>query len=182
MQALEGITDTVFDHFATLITESKLDWKSFADAARSALADIEREILRLAVLNPLKNLLFGANLPTVSTLSGLFGSLIGAFKFHEGGIVGQGGTLAFASAAVFHNAPRFHSGTFLSPDEVPAILQRGERVLSRDEARRYSRGRMGDAPIVNVTIQTPSPAAFQASRTQVAADLARAVRMGMRGM
>ena len=31
-------------------------------------------------------------------------------------------------------------------------------------------------------IQTPSPAAFLASRTQIAADLARAVRAGMRGL
>jgi hypothetical protein len=38
-----------------------------------------------------------------------------------------------------------------------------------------------NAPIVNVTIQTPTPSAFQASRTQIAADLARAVRLGMRG-
>jgi hypothetical protein len=36
--------------------------------------------------------------------------------------------------------------------------------------------------VVNVVIQTPSPAAFQASRTQIAADLARAVRMGTRGI
>jgi phage-related minor tail protein len=181
MQVLESIVDSVFDHFATLISEGKLDFKSFADAGRAAIAEIEREMLRLAILNPLKNLLFGTNLPTVSTLSGLFGSLIGAFKFHEGGIVGQGGTLAFAPAAVFANAPRFHGGTFLSPDEVPAILQRGERVLSRDEVRRYNDGRSAQANVY-VTIQTPSPAAFQASRTQVAADLARAVRMGMRGM
>lgn len=182
MQVLESITDSIFNNFATLITESKLDWKSFADAARSALADIEREMLRLAVLNPLKNLLFGSNLPTVSGIGGFIGQLLSAFKFHEGGIVGQGGALAFAPAAVFHTAPRFHDGTFLSPDEVPAILQRGERVLSRDEARRYDRGRTPAAPVINITIQTPSPAAFQASRTQVAADLARAVRMGTRGM
>ncbi|MCI0467374.1 MAG: phage tail length tape measure family protein [Beijerinckiaceae bacterium] len=182
MQVLESVTDSIFDHFATLITESNLDWKSFADAARAALAEIEREMLRLAILNPLKNLLFGTNLPTVSTIGGFIGQLFSAFKFHEGGVVGEGGVLAFAPAAVFHNAPRLHSGTFLSPDEVPAILQRGERVLSREEARRYPAERMGDAPIINVTIQTPSPAAFQASRTQVAADLARAVRMGTRGM
>ena len=36
--------------------------------------------------------------------------------------------------------------------------------------------------LVNVTIQTPNPTAFDASRTQIAAGLARAVRSGMRGM
>lgn len=182
MQVLQGITDTTFNHFADLIVQGKLDWKSWADAGRAALADIEKEILKLAVLNPLKNWLFGTNLPTLDNVGGLLGTLLGGLKFHEGGVVGLDGMPAFVPAAVFRGAPRFHDGAFLSPDEVPAILQRGERVLSREEARSYgARGAMAVAPVVSVTIQTPNPAAFQASRTQVAADLARAVRMGMRG-
>jgi hypothetical protein len=74
-----------------------------------------------------------------------------------------------------------HEGAFLSPDEVPAILQRGERVLSREETRHYAERASMAQPVINVVIQTPNPTAFQASRTQVAADLARAVRMGTRG-
>ena len=182
MQALQGMTDAAFNRFSTLIAEGKTDWKSWADAGRAALADINKEILKLALLNPFKNFLFGTNLPTFSTVGGLFGDLFKGLKFHEGGIVGVDGTPSWVPAQVFRHAPRFHDGTFLSPDEVPAILQRGERVLSRQEARRYDgRGPMAQ-PMINVTIQTPSPAAFQASRTQVAADLARAVRHGMRGM
>jgi len=182
MQSLQSMTDTTFNHFADLIAQGKLDWKSWADAGRAALADIEKEILKLAVLNPLKNFLFGTNLTTLGDVGGLLGGLLKGFKFHEGGLVGLDGRAAVVPASVFRGAPRFHDGAFLSPDEVPAILQRGERVLSRDEARNYGAGgAMPVAPVVNVTIQTPSPAAFQASRTQVAADLARAVRMGMRG-
>jgi hypothetical protein len=182
MQSLQSMTDTTFNHFADLIVQGKLDWKSWADAGRAALADIEKEILKLAVLNPLKNFLFGTNLTTLGDVGGLLGGILKGFKFHEGGVVGLDGRAAVVPASVFRGAPRFHDGAFLSPDEVPAILQRGERVLSRDEARTYgARGAMPVAPVVNVTIQTPSPAAFQTSRTQVAADLARAVRMGMRG-
>lgn len=182
MQSLQSMTDKTFNRFADLIAQGKLDWKSWADAGRAALADIEKEILKLAVLNPLKNFLFGTNLTTLGDVGGLLGGLLKGFKFHEGGVVGLDGRSVALPAVVFRNAPRFHDGSFLSPDEVPAILQRGERVLSRDEARTYgARGAMPVAPVVNVTIQTPSPAAFQASRTQVAADLARAVRMGMRG-
>lgn len=182
MQSLQSMTDTTFNHFADLIAQGKLDWKSWADAGRAALADIEKEILKLAVLNPLKNFLFGTNLTTLGDVGGLFGGLLKGFKFHEGGVVGLDGRSVALPAAVFRAAPRFHDGAFLSPDEVPAILQRGERVLSRDEARMYGAGgALAVAPVVNVTIQTPSPAAFQASRAQVAADLARAVRTGMRG-
>jgi hypothetical protein len=182
MQELQGLTDTTFNHFSTLIAEGKTDWKSWADAGRAALIDINKEILKLALLNPFKNLLFGTSLPTFSSVGGLLGDLFKGLKFHEGGVVGVDGTPSWVPAGVFRNAPRFHDGAFLSPDEVPAILQRGERVLSREEVRRYDgRGAMSQ-PMINVTIQTPSPSAFQASRTQVAADLARAVRMGMRGM
>lgn len=82
---------------------------------------------------------------------------------------------------VFRFAPRLHEGAFLSPDEVPAILQRGERVLNREETRAFNRGQRAGQPNTYVTIQTPSPSAFQASRTQLAADLSRAVQMGLRG-
>ena len=59
----------------------------------------------------------------------------------------------------------------------PAILQRGERVLSRREAQSYGAG--GG---VNVTIMARDAESFRQSRTQVAADIARAVSLGRRGM
>jgi len=182
MQGWQGVFDSAMNRFADLLAQGKLDWKSWADAARAAIIDINKEIIKLALINPLKNLLFGTNAATLENAGGMLGSLLAAFRLHEGGIVGLAGVPALAPAAAFARAPRFHDGVFLKPDEVPAILQRGERVLSREEARRYERGGGMGMPVVNVTIQTPSPAAFAASRTQVAADLARAVRLGMRGM
>ncbi len=58
----------------------------------------------------------------------------------------------------------------LRPDEVLAILQRGERVLSRAETRAWDRGRP-----VQITITTPDIENFRRARTQIAADIARAV-------
>jgi hypothetical protein len=74
-----------------------------------------------------------------------------------------------------------HAGGWagLRPDEVPAILQRGERVLSRKEAARYGQS---DAQTVNITIMARDVESFRQSRTQVAADIARAVALGRRGM
>lgn len=180
-QELIGLTDTTFGHFADLIAKGNTDWKSWADAGRAAILDINKELLKLALLNPLKNLLFGTNLPTMSSVGGLIGSLLQGLKFHEGGVAGVDGRPILLPATVFRNAPRFHDGAFLSPDEIPAILQRGERVLSRREAQSYNARGSAGSPIVNVTIQTPNPSAFQASRTQLAADLSRAVQIGMRG-
>jgi hypothetical protein len=96
--------------------------------------------------------------------------------------VGSGGTMALVPAGVFANAPRFHSGAVLNADEVPAILQRGERVLSRTETRNYQAGQSGGTTNVNVTIKTQDLKSFKASRTQVAASLARAVNAGSRGL
>jgi hypothetical protein len=182
-QELQGLTDSVFGHFSELIAEGKLDWNSWADAGRAALLDIEQEMVKLALLNPLKNLLFGTSLPTLSSVGGIFGSILkGIGVGHAGGMAEQLTATRDVPMATFRFAPRLHDGAFLSPDEVPAILQRGERVLSREETRRYDgRGREAQSSVY-VTIQTPSPAAFQASRTQIAADLARAVRAGMRGL
>lgn len=181
-QALISLTDTTFNRFADLIAQGKTDWKSWADAGRAAILDINRELLKLALLNPLKNLLFGTNLPTLSSVGGLFGSIIKGFGVgHAGGMAEQLAVTRPAPLMLFRFAPRLHEGAFLSPDEVPAILQRGERVLNREETRRYNRGERAGQPNIYVTIQTPSPASFQASRTQLAADLSRAVQIGMRG-
>jgi hypothetical protein len=84
-------------------------------------------------------------------------------------------------ALAFANAPRMHAGGWagIKPDEVPAILQKGERVLSRREAAGYGQS---TAPAVNVTIMARDAESFRQSRTQVASDIARAVSLGRRGM
>lgn len=178
-RAIESAVGSALDRFADVLAQGKLDWKSWADAGRAALQDLSREMIKLALLNPLKNLLFGSNLPNLNQGLGIFSRL-----FHDGGLVGAGGVGRMVPASVFLGAPRFHDGAFHKPDEVPAILQRGERVLNRKEARTYERGPSGrgQGAVVNVTIQTPNPSAFEASRDQIAAGLARAVQSGMRGL
>ena len=53
---------------------------------------------------------------------------------HSGGIVGMGGVATrTVPLSLFANAPRYHEGGLLRPDERPAILQTGERVLSRSD-------------------------------------------------
>lgn len=50
---------------------------------------------------------------------------------HRGGIVGSASVTRMTPTAVFSSAPKLHTG--LLPDEVPAILQSGEAVLSRTQ-------------------------------------------------
>jgi hypothetical protein len=54
-------------------------------------------------------------------------------KMHSGGLVpAWSGSYGGYPPSLWRGAPRFHGG--LSPDEFPAILQRGERVLSKEQA------------------------------------------------
>lgn len=106
--------------FKNFIKTGKLDFKSLAS---SILADLAMIALKKSILGPIAN-----------WLSGSFGSVFASI-FHDGGVVGGTAPTRMVPAMAFASAPRMHAGGFagLRPDEVPAILQRGERVLSRRE-------------------------------------------------
>ena len=174
----KGIGDSLVGAFRSaeqaignFVRTGKLDFRSLVS---SMLADFAQLSARRFLLGPLANVLSGA----LGGLGGKGGLL--ANVLHSGGIVGTGGRTRAVPALTFADAPRMHSGGWagLRPDEVPAILQRGERVLSR---REVAAGAGRDAP-VNVTIQTRDAESFRQSRAQVAADIARAVSLGRRGM
>jgi hypothetical protein len=67
---------------------------------------------------------------------GGIGGLLGGL-FHEGGVVGAGAPASgfrMVGAGTWTHASRFHSG--LKDDEYPAILQKGERVLTANDNAR----------------------------------------------
>lgn len=65
---------------------------------------------------------------------------------HQGGIAGQGGPRRTVSPWVFAGAPRFHDGGLpgIRANEVPAILQMGEEVLTRNDPRHAANGGGGN--------------------------------------
>lgn len=68
----------------------------------------------------------------------LIANSVSAGVAHSGGIIGKTSLPKRAVPAwLFAGAPRYHSGGIvgLKPGEVPAILQTGEEVLSRDDPR-----------------------------------------------
>ncbi len=145
---------------------------NFRDLVTSLIADLAKLAARRFILGPIANALSGA----LGGAGGLFANVL-----HAGGMVGSPGPGRMVPTLAFAGAPRMHSGGWagLRPDEVPAILQRGERVLSRREAAGYG---STAAPAVNVTINARDAESFRQSRTQIAADIARAVSLGRRGM
>ena len=167
--ALVGAFQSAENAIGDFVKTGKLD---FRDLVTSMIADLAKLAARRFILGPIANALSGA----LGGAGGIFANIL-----HTGGTVGAPGPGRMVPALAFANAPRMHSGGWagLRPDEVPAILQRGERVLSRREAAEY--GQAG-ASTVNVTINARDAESFRQSRTQVASDIARAVSLGRRGM
>jgi hypothetical protein len=128
--------------FRDFVTTGKLDFKGLIS---SVLADLATLAFKNAVLGPLANWLAGS-------LGGGLGSIFAPVQ-HEGGMVGGPGVGRRVPAMAFAGAPRLHAGGWagLRPDEVPAILQRGERVLSRAEVANGI-GRGGGASGVSISI------------------------------
>lgn len=116
--------------FRQFVTTGKFDFKSLVS---SMLADLATLAFKKSVLGPIAD-----------GLSFLFGggNFLDGLVAHNGGVVGAGGLHRQVPALAFAGAPRLHSGGWagLKPDEVPAILQRGERVLSRREVSDAARG------------------------------------------
>jgi hypothetical protein len=90
---------------------------------------------------------------------------IAAAFFHTGGTVGDGRRTRMVPLDAFKNAQRFHSGSASVPglksNEVPAVLEKGERVLTERQAAMTdaalaagSRG--GELAIRNVIVDDPN--------------------------
>lgn len=114
--------------FASTFLHDMMSGKSAVDALADALDRLAQKILD----NSIDTLFAGLGTSTAS--KGIFGGSILPGILHSGGIAGNDNYPHRAvSPAVFAGAPRYHGGGIagLKPDEVPAILQRGERVLPR---------------------------------------------------
>ena len=180
------------DALLALVTKGKVD---FRDLANSILENITRIALRSAVLGPLANWLGGALGGIGGGLGGSLGGSLTAAVAHSGGVIGvsalpqrQVPAMAFAGAERFHGGgyPGLRPGSGvagLRPDEVPAILQRGERVLSRREVAETQRGAGGDhggGITINMSISTPDADSFRRSQGQITAEMSRAIARARR--
>ncbi|MCE5334213.1 MAG: hypothetical protein LLG06_06455, partial [Desulfobacteraceae bacterium] len=150
-KALESGISSAADTLAEFTLTGKANFSDFANS-------IMRDILRM-VYTSMLNRTVGA------LLDGIFGSLsfgsgksftsaggatwstgMNFLEHHSGGMAGSSTVQRFLPEGLLAFAPRLHSG--LAPDEIPAILQTGERVLNRKEAAEYERS----APEVSVII------------------------------
>ena len=171
-QALVGAFTSAENAVGDFVKTGKLD---FRDMVRSMIADLAKLAARRFILGPIANALSGA-------LGGAGGLLAGVL--HAGGVVGRSRAapararrgLRRRAAAARRRLGRARAGR--GPGDPAA--RRAGALAARGAGLRP--GRAGCAPVVNVTIMTRDAESFRQSRTQVAADIARAVSLGRRGL
>lgn len=126
----EGGILNMFDAFAKAIANGENAVGALGDAFRQFAADFLMQIAKMIIQQALFNAL--------QSMSGSIGGFISGL-FHTGGIIGSspGSGTRNVSPAWFNSAARYHTGGIagLKPNEMPAILELGEEVLTRDDPR-----------------------------------------------
>lgn len=145
----EQINDSLAGGLSNALMDVARGTQSAKDAFKSFAADFLRQIaqmiLQAAILKSLQSA-FGLS----GGIGGAVAGGINALVAHDGALVGgRGGVRRRVPAMAFAGAPRYHSGGIagLKPGEVPAILERGEQVIPRDQVGQG--GQMPNIKIVN---------------------------------
>lgn len=149
--AVSNGVDALSNLFTDLVSGSKSAGDALKDFVRSFAASMA-QIAARALATYLVLQLLEAIFPGAGKLVAASGS-VGANVKHSGGMAGQG-TRRQVNPLLFAGAPRFHDGSGvlgLKAGEIPAILQEGERVQSRQEVAASKQGGGGSGyRIVNV--------------------------------
>lgn len=97
------------------------------------------------------------------------------YTVHSGGLIGHDNLpMRAVPASLFNNAPRFHNG--LSPDEFPAILQKGEAVFTKGQMANMS---SDGAPTLVVNVENKTDKPVKATQSQPQFDGKRWIRTVM---
>jgi len=140
-QKMEDIGASAFgDFLADLTTGAKTFKEAFGDMVKSFVQGVARMIAQEVALRAIRSLMSGWG--GAGSVGPVQRESIPVGTLHTGGLAGRGTRRIQVSPMLFGAAPRYHSGGIagLKPDEVPAILQTGERVLSRSQTKAYDAG------------------------------------------
>jgi hypothetical protein len=137
----QSIAGNITTGFMDMITGAKSVGEAFEKMALSIVNDIAKIIVQLLVQLAISKAIKGVS---GGGGGGIFGGIFGAI-FHDGGTVGGPAPARAMSGSTLSSARRFHSGGVagLNAGEVPAILERGEHVMTAREASRQKRKLMG---------------------------------------
>jgi ABC-type transporter Mla subunit MlaD len=155
--AMDGLASGTASAFRNALESGE----NFGDAMRNMMSDLMFDLVEEILKSQITSALQSVLTPTTGTgggagvgggvfgLGNIFGLITGLFA-HDGGLVTPKGI------------KKYHSGG-LADDEVPAILQTGERVLNRRQTREYDRGgrqSSGESNVYNITINAIDTQSF----------------------
>lgn len=137
--AAQSITGNLTTALTDLAAGTKSASEAFSDMANAITKDILKMITQMLVQIAYAKILgWITGTPTASFgamfQTGMSGGNILAGYRHAGGPA-EFGPSRSVPAFAFAGAPRMHNGGVVGSDEVPTILQKGETVLTRDQAR-----------------------------------------------
>ena len=164
-QLFASTATNALDKFAQAVANGENVFGSLLDAFRQFAAEFLRQIAQMIIQQIIFNLVSGILKSVAGGAvpgggapfgdgSNLTGGIIRIPGLHTGGIAGRDATFTRGiSPAWFTNAAHYHTGGIagLKPDEVPAILRRGEEVLTEADPRhRANGGGGGGAPNIKI--------------------------------
>ncbi|MGI9142994.1 MAG: phage tail tape measure C-terminal domain-containing protein [Fluviibacter sp.] len=154
-KGVENLFNNAFRSMEDALVQFAMTGKlNFTNLANGIIADIIRMQAQAAVAGFSKFLgqaigsVFSAGLPNAGGQHSVQGNSDYVYDLHTGGIAGQGGSSRnLRDMSMFADAPRYHNGGVvgLKPNEVPAVLLKGERVLPPGASA-------GIAPTVNLMV------------------------------
>lgn len=145
--ATSGIVN-MFDEFAQAVAEGENAWDAFIQAFLRAAAQFLIKLGQMYVEQAAFNALQAAMPGAGGGGGGFFGSLFSGIGriftgfFHDGGLVSEPTDFRPINPAWFKNAVYLHDGGMpkLASNEVPAVLEDDEEVLTRDDPRHILNG------------------------------------------
>lgn len=148
--------DTLAQSFAELTTGKGDVMDFFASIGMAFLDMIAKTLQGIAMLIIQAIILDAVDKMTGGLIKPLLKLYGGASVFHEGGVVGDNGSSSRTrqvNPLIFAGAPRYHSGGIagLAPDEMGAVLRKGEEVITEADPRHRSNGGMSPAGVGGAT-------------------------------
>ena len=175
----------ITDSISKMISEGKVDFGSLADASRATVSDIISTFARLAVINPIKDQIFGTQTssPIGGALGSVFGKIGGFLGLRKGGALGPEGiskvTMARKGSMInkptmFNSAAGPILGGEAGREAIMPLSKNGKGELGVRVADGYSQ------PNITININTPDVNSFRKSEAQVSSMIRRASNAGNR--
>ncbi|MDP3853150.1 phage tail length tape measure family protein [Phenylobacterium sp.] len=185
-QTMKGAYMSAFDRVADRLASGGQAWGTWKDTAREAIQDIIGDLVRLAAINPLRNMLFGTSEPTLGS-GGIFGALFGgkggggssSFAPLQEGSVPKGLPNIFGKLGeifsgggfkMYANGTNYHPGGWAWAGERGPELLRLPGATQVFDANRSRAMAGGGAPSIYITVnaQGAGPREVDLIRTEMA--------------